>query len=100
MSGLGAMPRHSPLVTRVSALTRALLQSERLVSLLPWSVVRQLVEAGQLAVIGPDPPLPDAQPLGPIGLMLPQDGASVAVRVFAGFLEHSARHPPAGPDTP
>jgi len=104
MQELGTVPRQCPVVTRISALTWALLQSERLVSLLPWGVVRQLVEAGQLAVIEPRPALPDAQPLGPIGLMLPQAGGSVAVQAFAGFLEHlahtddggrpAAAHPP------
>lgn len=92
MAELGVAPRQCPVATRVLALTWSLLQSERLVTLLPWGVVRQLVESGRLAVIRPMPALPlaaaDAQALAPIGLMLPQQGLTVAGETFVGFLEH------------
>lgn len=92
MAELGVEPRLRQVITRVSALTWALLQGERLVTVVPYGVVRQLVEAGQLAVIEPQPALP----FTPIGLMVPQQGVTAATSTFVEFLEHFA-HPP-GPD--
>jgi len=72
----------SPVVTRVSQLTWALLQTERLLTLVPYGVVRQLVEAGQLALVEP----PHALPFRPVGLLAASEGQSVATRVFLDFI--------------
>lgn len=86
MSEAGVTPLLYPVVTRASALTCALLRAGPLLTLVPYGVVRTFVEMQQLAVIEPLPALP----FTPIGLMLPQEGRSVAVRAFAEFLERSA----------
>jgi DNA-binding transcriptional LysR family regulator len=87
MSEAGASLPMYPVITRVSSLTWALLRAEPLLTLVPYGVVRQLVEAGQLAVIEPLPALP----FSPLGLLLPEPGATVATRTFADFVEAYAR---------
>ncbi len=77
-----AAPRLNPVVTRASPLTWALLQADRLLTLVPYGVVRQLVEAGQLATIEVQPVLPFA----PVGLMVPQQGATAATLDFVAFM--------------
>lgn len=81
-SAAGVEPRLCHVVTRAPLLTCAMLQADRLLTLVPFGVVRTFVQSGQLAVIEPVPALPFA----PIGLMLPQSGGTVATRVFADFL--------------
>lgn len=78
-----ASPPVSPVVTRVSAMTWAMLASQRLLTLVPHSVVRQLVEAGQLALVD----VADTIPLSPLGMVLAQSGLGPATAVFAEFLE-------------
>lgn len=87
MDEMGLQPRLRLVVTRASAMTWALLCHERLLTLVPHGVVRQLAEAGQLAVIEPDPPLP----LHPVGLLRPLAGETEAVRRFCDFVEAHAR---------
>ena len=79
----GANPPQCRVVTRVWALTWALLQAQPLLTLVPFGVVRQLVEAGQLAVIEPLP----AVPFSPLGLLLPEQGPGGATRTFVDFVE-------------
>jgi DNA-binding transcriptional LysR family regulator len=55
-------------------------------TLVPYGVVRQLVEAGRLAVIEPASPLPFA----PIGLVVPLHGVSAAVARFVAHIEADA----------
>lgn len=87
MAESGTRPVLSPVVTRVSPLTWALLQAQPLLTLVPYGVVRQLVEAGQLAVIEPLPALPFA----PLGLLLPQQDITAATRSFVDFVDAYVR---------
>lgn len=73
----------SPVVTRVSSLTWAMLRHQPLLTLVPFGVVRQWVEAGELAVIEPPEPLPFA----PVGMVVPLEGQSEASRCFTAFIE-------------
>lgn len=79
----GAAPPLCRVITRVSSLTWALLCGERMLTLVPYGVVRQLVEAGQLAIIETVPELPFA----PVGIVMSPQDASAATRAFAEFLE-------------
>lgn len=72
----------SPVVTRVSSLTWAMLRQQPLLTLVPFGVVRQWVEAGELAVIEPPEPLPFA----PVGLVVPLEGQTLAAQTFMGFV--------------
>ena len=87
LSEADASPPMCPVVTRVSALTWALLHAQPLLTLVPFGVVRQLVEAGQLAVIEPLPALPFA----PIGLLIPERDKTAATQTFVEFVEAFAR---------
>jgi DNA-binding transcriptional LysR family regulator len=72
----------SPVVTRVSSLTWAMLRHQPLLTLVPFGVVRQWVEAGELAVIEPPEPLPFA----PVGLVVPLEGQTGAAQTFTHFV--------------
>lgn len=87
MAALGAEPPTSPVVTRVSALTWAMLQGDRLLTLVPHGVVRQLVEAGQLALVDVQPPLP----FSPLGWLLPSSEASEATQRVIAHLDRFTR---------
>lgn len=90
MSALGVSPPVGPVVTLVSALTWALLQGDRLLTLAPFGVVRQLVEARQLDLIDTTPALPFA----PLGWLLPEAGSSEATLRFVAYLEEFVRSQP------
>lgn len=83
MAELGAEPTCSAVVTRVSTLTWAMLQGDRLLTLLPFGVVRQLVEAGQLAIVDATPSLR----FSPLGWLLPESGVSDATQRVMAHLE-------------
>ncbi len=87
MAALGAAPDSSPVVTRVSSLTWAMLQADRLLTLVPHGVVRQLVAAGQLALVDASPALR----FSPLGLLAPEAGGGRAVQALVAHLEHFAR---------
>lgn len=89
MGALGASPPTSPVVTRVPAVTWAMLRGDRLLTLVPYGVVRQLVEAGQLAIVDADPALPFA----PLGWLLPDTGVSEATQRLLRHLETFADRP-------
>lgn len=89
MAALGAEPPTSPVVTRVSALTWAMLQGDRLLTLVPHGVVRQLVEAGQLALVDAQPPLP----FSPLGWLLPPAEVSEATQRVIDHLDRFAQPP-------
>lgn len=72
----------SSVVTRVSSLTWAMLKQQHLLTLVPFGVVRQWVDAGELAVMEPPAPLP----FTPVGLVMPQEGLSSAAQTFADFV--------------
>lgn len=69
-------------ITRVPAATWAMLKRRRLLTLVPYSVVRHLVESGELAVLRTKEPMP----FKPLGLLLPQRDASAAALRMAEFL--------------
>lgn len=83
----GTAPPVCPVITRVSALTWALLQAQPLLTLVPYGVVRQLVQAGQLALIEPQPALP----FTPLGLLMHEAEPSAATQSFAEFLKAFAQ---------
>lgn len=89
MAALGTVPLASPVVTRVSALTWAMLQADRLLTLVPQGVVRQFVEAGQLALVDVQPPLA----FSPLGWLLPQSGSSDATLRTIDHLDRFATPP-------
>lgn len=90
MRELGASPPTSPVVTRVPALTWAMLQSERLLTLVPFGVVWQLVDAQQLALVDVSP----AMGFGPLGWVVQSEGVSAATERFLRHLEKDARRKP------
>ena len=96
VAGMPTPPRLNTVVTRASSLTWALLQADRLLTLVPYGVVRQLVEAGQLAVIEVQPVLPFA----PVGLVVPQQGATAATLTCVAFLMEFARQDGSIPAAP
>lgn len=71
-----------PVTARVLSLTWALLKSKRMVTLVPYSVVQQLHELGEMAVFEPPKPLP----FEPIGLLLAAEGAGVATTKLADYI--------------
>lgn len=85
MAAMGAVPRTSSVVTRVSALTWAMLQQDRLLTLVPRGVVRQLVEADQLRILDISP----SMPFSPLGWLWPEQGVSSATQHFVRHLEQS-----------
>lgn len=83
MAAAGLQPAICNVVTRALTLTSALLQAEPLLTLLPYGAARTFLATRQLAVLEPLPALP----FTPIGLMLPHEGGSAALRSFAGFCD-------------
>jgi DNA-binding transcriptional LysR family regulator len=81
----GWTPRLRTITTRLTALTWTLLDAEDLLSLVPMSVVRPWVERALLQVL----PMEQAQPLEPLGLLLPSAAAKPAALLLA---DHVARH--------
>lgn len=90
MAALGTTPAVSPVVTRVTGLTWALLRGDRLLTLLPYGVVRQLVQAGELAVLDVRPALP----FSPLGWLLHDAAVSQATRRFLDHMERFTRQHP------
>ena len=74
--------RASTIVTRISALTWTLLDSGRLLTLVPYSVVRPWVERQQLQVL----PVHLNMPFEPVGMLMPRQGMSRAGQVMARFV--------------
>ena len=64
------------------SLTWALLKSKQMVTLVPYSVVQQLHELGEMAVFEPPKPLP----FQPIGLLLAEEGAGFATTKLADYI--------------
>lgn len=71
-----------PVTARVLSLTWALLKSKRMVTLVPYSVVQQLHELGEMAVFEPPKPLP----FQPIGLLFAEEGAGFATTKLADYI--------------
>ncbi len=72
----------SPLITRVSGMTAAMLQQQPLFTLVPGSVLAHLCRTGTLVALK----LPVPLPYEPLGLLLPEEGAAEASRRLADFL--------------
>jgi len=80
---LGWTPQLAPVVTRALPMTWALLKHQRVVSLLPSSVVRQLLQAGQLARLKPE----RRWPLEPLGLLVPAERPGEATSNLLRWLQ-------------
>lgn len=65
VAGAGASPQLRLVSTRATAIVWSMLQAQRLVSLTPFSVARQLLQAGELARIDVKVPVE----FSPLGLM-------------------------------
>jgi DNA-binding transcriptional LysR family regulator len=74
--------RTSPIVTRISALTWTLLDSQDLLALVPFSVIRPWVERGQLKEL----PVALAMPFEPLGLLRPNQGLNAAGESLAAYV--------------
>ena len=81
-------PATYPLITRVLTLIAWLLRERGLLCLLPLSVVRHLVDAGELVVL----PIDQTGDMEPLGLMQAQQGMGTAAARFAKHL--CAHHSP------
>ena len=79
----------SSIVTRISALTWTMLDAQRLLTLVPYSVVRPWVERRQLMVL----PLALDMPFDPVCMLLPQHGLSRAAELLSGFVVAHASAP-------
>ena len=80
---LGVAPRVSPLITRVSTMTLAMLQQQpELLTLVPASVFRPFEDTGQLVRLR----LADALPFAPLGMVLPVRDVPPATQALAQFL--------------
>lgn len=79
----GQSPLLSPVVTRVQSLTWSLLASQRVLTLVPYGVVRQLVEAGQLSLVGTREPMQ----IPPLGLVVPDGRPHAATSRFIEFTQ-------------
>lgn len=76
-------PRAYPLVTRALMPIAWLLREHGLLSLMPLSVVRHLVDTGEMAVL----PVDVVAALEPLGLLMPTAGLGQAASGFAEFLK-------------
>jgi DNA-binding transcriptional LysR family regulator len=86
-----APPPLCQIITRVPSTTWALLRHRPLLTLVPFGVVRHLVESGELALVNQ----PDPMPLPPLGMLLPVQDMSPATARLAAFLrDHAAQTPP------
>lgn len=83
----GLSPPRCQVITRVSAMTWALLAAPRHLTLVPASVFRQLEDAGRVVRLVLD----QAMPFEPLGMLLPEDGASPATLRLAAFLRETGR---------
>ena len=79
----------SSIVTRISALTWTMLDAQRLLTLVPYSVVRPWVERRQLMVLS----LALDMPFDPVCMLLPQHGLSRAAELLSGFVVAHAAAP-------
>ncbi len=77
----------SPLITRVSAMTGAMLQQQDLLTLVPGSVLAHACASGALVALK----LPAPLPYEPLGLLLPEATLSAASDRLATFLRAWSR---------
>lgn len=79
--------RTCEVITRVLVVTARLLRSQRLLTLVPASSMRPMIESGELVVVRAPEPLP----FDPLGMLLPVEGMGQATRKLADFLVRHAR---------
>lgn len=82
MQAQGWSARSSSIVTRISPLTWTLLDTQNVLTLVPYSVVSPWVERGLVKVL--DVTLD--MPFEPVGMLLPVQGRSSACETLAGFV--------------
>lgn len=82
--------RYARMSTVAVTMTWAFLARKGLVTLMPYSVAKPLVEARQLAVLA----LQEALPLEPLGLLSPQEPPGPAAQALVEFLAAAYRVPP------
>ena len=88
----GMTPRYAHISTIALPLTLALLSRKRLLTLIPMSVLKPFIAAGQVAVLAVD----ESFPLGPLGMLARSDGSSPASQSLADFLRSFHAGDPAG----
>ena len=76
-------PRAYPLVTRALMPIAWLLREHGLLSLMPLSVVRHLIDTGEMAIL----PVDVTGAMEPLGLLMPRQGLGQAASRFAGFVQ-------------
>jgi DNA-binding transcriptional LysR family regulator len=82
-------PRTYPVITRSPVMVRWLLQNENVLAYLPFTYVRPMIEAGEMAEVKVRPQV-DIEPLG---LMRPSEGLSEAAETLTTFLEERFARP-------
>ena len=83
-------PRYGNLEVRSTAMMLAELQGKRLLALVPYSVARQLIDLGHLALIDVE----DAPGFPPLGVLSPKEELGEAAVALRTYLQRfAARHP-------
>lgn len=85
VAAAGVEPRLRMVSTRSPSILWAMLQADDVISLVPFSVARQLLDAGQLALV--DVPIPGA--FEPIGVMTREHDPGAATQTLRRFLEQA-----------
>lgn len=86
VSGLPAMPRTHPLITRNGTLLVRLLQQLGALTMLPLSFVRDYIKQGELALVKTR----HVQPMLPMGLLHQETGMSQAATMLYDFLTQTS----------
>jgi DNA-binding transcriptional LysR family regulator len=88
-AGFSRPVRLSQVVTRVSAMTWAMLEEQEVITLAPASVFRQLQRAGRLVAL----PMASRLPMPPLGMALPLRDVPPATQCVADFLAQYCKTP-------
>lgn len=80
-------------ITRIPIVTTRLLQKQRLLTLVPASSLRPLIDDGQLVALR----LPEPLPFDPLGMLLPVESAGAATLKLADFLVRHTKSPKSRP---
>lgn len=86
MAALQVQPPMTPVLTRVSSLTVALVESLDVLALVPRSVVQPWLDRGILVEVDVQPALP----FKPLGVVMPAAGATRATLAFVASIEANA----------
>jgi DNA-binding transcriptional LysR family regulator len=86
----GISPRTCPIVSTAPAMVWAMVTKQRLIAMVPFSVVRPLIEADQMKTL----PLAETPPFGSLGVMHRSEDSGKAAMLLAAFLRDFAQaHP-------